>query len=349
MQTKRPTQKAIATVAGVHTSTVCLALKNHPTIPEETRKRIRKIADELGYRPDPMLASLAAYRTSLRPAAFHGQLAWLSISNTRFDWRKVPVYSAYMEGAASRAEQLGYTLQDYNLGERGMTLQRLAGIMQARGVTGVLVCPMPEAHMELEFPWQHFAAVSLGFTLDRPALNLVAANHFQSLRLIFRNLLQLGYERIGLALPGDLSARVGEHYLAAYLVEQRALSPNQQLQPHLDMPPTRAGFARWLKQTRPDALITSNYIFPGYLAEMGVRVPDELGVAVVFKRVVGDDFSGIDQRVQRTGEVAMDVLVSMIQRNERGVPSSPLETLVEGRWVPGTTVRSVAAAPVEPA
>ena len=53
-------------------------------------------------------------------------------------------YAARKLGAAIADH--GYTLQDYNLGEQGMTLKRLAGIMQARGVRGILVCPMPAAH-----------------------------------------------------------------------------------------------------------------------------------------------------------------------------------------------------------
>ena len=340
MENRRPTQKTIATLAGVHTSTVCLALKNHPTIPAATCARIQKIATEVGYQPDPMLSALAAYRTTLRPATFHGQLAWLSMSNSRFDWRKVPVYAAFMEGAARQAEHHGYTLQDYNLGERGMTLKRLAGIMQARGVRGILVCPMPAAHTDLDFPWEHFSAVSLGHTLGRPALNLVTANHNQSTRLIFRNLLKLGYQRIGLALPGDLNVRVGDHYLSAYLVEQRALPPARRLAPYLEMPPSPTGFARWLKRTRPDAIITSCYIFPKYLQDLGLKTPADLGMAVVFKRVSSDNFSGIDQNVHRIGAVGMDVLVSMIQRNELGVPVNPLQTLVDGQWVPGETVRT---------
>lgn len=341
METKRPTQKDIAAMAGVHTSTVCLALKNHPTIPEATRQRIQQIAADLGYHPDPMLSALAAYRTALRPAAFHGQLAWLSCSNTRFNWRKVSVYSAYMRGAAEQAQRHGYNLEDYNLGERGMTPARLAGIMRARGVRGILVCPMPEAHMDLKFPWEGFSAVAIGHTVEKPALNLVAANYHQSMRLIFRNLLALGYQRIGLALPGDLHVRVGEHYLAAYLVEQRAVPVARRLAPYLEMPPSRAGFARWLKHAKPDVLITSNYIFPDYLRDLQVKVPGDLAVAVVFKRLIGDNFTGIDQNVRRTGEVAADVLVSMIQRNETGVPADPLQTLVEGHWHAGETAPPV--------
>lgn len=343
MHTKRITLKEIAVRAGVHTSTVCIALKNNPMIPQVTRDRIRKLAEELGYQPDPMLTALASYRSALRPAAFHGQLAWLSSVTPRFNWRKVPVYATYMEGAQERARRLGYTLTDYNLGDRGMSPRRLADIMRARGVRGIVVCPMPEAHTTLDFPWEGFSAVSLGSTLEHPTLHLVAANQYESVRRIFRELRQLGYTRIGLALPGDLNTRVGERYLAGYLIEQRAEPAARRLAPYLEMPPSRAGFARWLKRTRPDAIITSNYIFPDYLTQLGVQAPADLGVAVVFKRVAGDRFAGIDQNVKLTGEVAMDLLASMIQRNETGVPVHPQQTFVEGKWMMGETVRALTA------
>ena len=75
MAAARTTQDDVARAAGVHRTTVSLALKRHPRIPRETQERVRRIADALGYQPDPMLSSLVAYRTRNRPAAYHGSLA----------------------------------------------------------------------------------------------------------------------------------------------------------------------------------------------------------------------------------------------------------------------------------
>ncbi len=56
----------------MHFTTVGLALRGEFPLPESTRRRIRDIADRLGYRPDPMLAALNVYRRSKRPSAISG-------------------------------------------------------------------------------------------------------------------------------------------------------------------------------------------------------------------------------------------------------------------------------------
>ena len=96
MNKRRVTLLDIAKEAGVHVTTVSLALKCHPRIPGETQERVRRIADELGYRPDPMLSSLVAYRTHKRPAAFHGTLAWLVSSAEGFNWQEVPHFLKHL-------------------------------------------------------------------------------------------------------------------------------------------------------------------------------------------------------------------------------------------------------------
>lgn len=343
MQTPRPTQKQIAVEAGVHYSVVCRALQNHPSIPERTRARIRAIAERIGYSPDPMLSALAAYRHTRRPPVFQGGLAWLSASNATFNWRQVPVYSAYMRGAAEQASRRGYSIVDYDLNAEGMTPRRLAGVLRARNVRGILVCPQPEAHTRIDFAWDDFSAVSLGYTMDSPRLHMVTANHFHSTRLIWQKLAALGYRRIGLAVQREINERIGGHLLAAYLLDQQALPPRQRLTPFVAAEPlTLPPFARWLRQNRPDALITTFYGFPDFLTKLRIKVPDDLGVALVFKSSGKDDFSGIDQNVETTGRVALDYLVDMLHRNERGVPATAQRILVEGRWVDGLTVRRLA-------
>ena len=61
----RVTMRDVARALGVDPSTVSLALRAHPKIPAETRERIRRAAEKLGYTPDPMLGALASYRRAL--------------------------------------------------------------------------------------------------------------------------------------------------------------------------------------------------------------------------------------------------------------------------------------------
>jgi LacI family transcriptional regulator len=59
---KRIGVRDIAKLAGVHFTTVGLALRDSPRLPRSTRLKIQQIAATLGYRPDPRLTVLNAYR-----------------------------------------------------------------------------------------------------------------------------------------------------------------------------------------------------------------------------------------------------------------------------------------------
>src|SRR5688572_15727723 len=48
----RISMRDIAKMAGVSHSTISLALKNHPRISEEVKQRVRRLCEEVGYRPD---------------------------------------------------------------------------------------------------------------------------------------------------------------------------------------------------------------------------------------------------------------------------------------------------------
>lgn len=58
----RVTLKQVAAKAGVHVSTAWRALKNDTYVDAAKRARIRAVAKELGYTPDPMLTALSHYR-----------------------------------------------------------------------------------------------------------------------------------------------------------------------------------------------------------------------------------------------------------------------------------------------
>ncbi len=72
---RRVTLMDIARQAGVARSTASMALQNHPRISAKTRASIREIADQLGYRPDPAMTALAAYRQGKRQTRLHAGLA----------------------------------------------------------------------------------------------------------------------------------------------------------------------------------------------------------------------------------------------------------------------------------
>ena len=63
--TSKPTQKTIAEITGLAVTTVSRALKGDDKIAQATRLRVSKVADEIGYFPDPAAQRLRTGKTKI--------------------------------------------------------------------------------------------------------------------------------------------------------------------------------------------------------------------------------------------------------------------------------------------
>src|ERR1043166_871971 len=132
-----PTLKSVAERAGVTAATVSMALRNHPALRPETRERVQRIAREMGYRPNPMVATLMTQVRRRKRIEQRTTLAWITSWPTRNGWRESsPLFADYFAGASDRAHELGYQLEEIWAKEKGMTGRRLTGILQARNIRG---------------------------------------------------------------------------------------------------------------------------------------------------------------------------------------------------------------------
>jgi DNA-binding LacI/PurR family transcriptional regulator len=340
MPPSRTTQADVARRAGVHRTTVSLALKDHPRIPAATRKRIHGIAEQLGYAPDPMLSSLVAYRTQKRPVAFHGTLAWLVSSADGFAWRDVPHFRDSYEGAVARARRCGFEFESFDLNAAGMRPGRLAGILRARNISGILVCPQRIPHATLDFPWEKFSAVTFGYGVAEPRLHTVSPAHYLAVRRIMGELWRLGYRRIGLALDGAQNERTDGNNLAAYLVNEHAAHRPLAVPPLHEPYGNVAALGDWIRRHRPDAIVSGAYYVLDMLRELGISVPEQLGVACPCIPSPDTALAGIFEDWKCLGEIAVDALVAMLNRGERGAPARPQRLHVEGPWIAGRTLRA---------
>ena len=346
MSSRRVTQRDIAIKAGVGRSTVSLALKDHPKIAAETKARIQKAARALHYEPDPMLSALASYRTRIRAPAFHDTLAWLVNVQPGYDWENGPYYSSYFTGAAERATTYGYRLAKFLLNADGVTASRLTSILKARNIHGILLCPQPKAGMELDFAWDDFSVVTFGYTLIRPLLTTVASAHFLNTRHTIQELAARGYRRIGLVIDRTTDRRCGSNVFAGYLVEQEIHRGITHIpgffdyeQNALRTPAYARNLRNYIVKHRIDALVTSDYSIVETLEREGLSTPGDIGVAGLSLPSADTAMAGMVEDSVRIGAIAMDLLVGMVQRGERGIPSTPLRTHLEGTWHEGRTVR----------
>lgn len=336
----RVTQKQVAATAGVHSTTVSLVFRNHPSIPEATRQRILKLADKMGYAHDPMLSALAAYRTSSRPVAFHGTMVWMTNSREGFDWKASPHFSKCYEGIVARAGKHGYQIDEFDINEYRDNPKRLSSIMHSRNIQGVLLCPQPSAHTVIDIPCEHFSVVTFGYSLQAPRFNTVAFAFFRSIRLILERVYKLGYQRVGLILDATDDARFDYNVMAGFLLHQyqrfgelsiRPLVENYRKDPTL--------LKNWLKTEKPDAVVCQDWRVGDLLKQIGYHAPKDIGLACAGLPMGVKDLSGIRETSGEMAATAVDLLTAMIKRGERGVPDKPQQILIEGDWVDGTTLK----------
>jgi LacI family transcriptional regulator len=155
------TLQDLAECAGVHRSTVSLALRDHPRISPEVRQRMQALAKKMGYRVNPLVSALMQSRRTGRVTR-HATIAYVISSPTRYGWRP-PHHDRpdYFPGAAERADDLGYKLEHFWLAEPGMTPERFCNILVARGICGLLVGRLPPDMQSLPVEWERFSCVAL--------------------------------------------------------------------------------------------------------------------------------------------------------------------------------------------
>jgi LacI family transcriptional regulator len=335
----RPTIRDIARNSGFHYSTVSLALRDHPRISEATKQIIREAAKRLGYQPDAMLSALCAYRLMKRPPKEQTVIAWITNHRALTGWRTSACTRDYFEGASQRAKERGYRLETFWLSEPGMNGPRMSRILWTRGIQGVLI--PPQEHLtRIDLAWDNLSAVTFGYTLLHPRLHLVSNHEYRTMGTLFAELEKRCYERVGLVYLREHDKRVDNNWLAAYLVEQTRLQPENQLPPlALEQWNARA-FLSWIEHFRPDAIVTR---LPEVLVSLrrgGYRIPDDLGVAYHTLDEKSRFLSGMKKNSFQIGVMAVDLLIDMVHRNERGIPARPYLLMVEGSWVEGNTLRA---------
>ena len=287
-----------------------------------------------------MLTALAAYRTTRSPVQNHATIAWLTNHRSRDGWRQqTPCNVDYFEGAANRACERGYKLEPFWLAEPGMTGRRMAEILHARGITGILLAPQEQV-CAIDFDWESFSTVTFGHTLLRPRLHLVANHEYRTMGILFAELKRRDYRHIGLVANREHDARVDHNWLAAYLIEQNRLGHGRKLPPLIVDEWSDGALLRWIERHQPEVIVTKLPDVLTCVQRAGYRVPDDMGIAFHSLHERTHGLSGTKKNSFHIGLMAVDVLVDMLHRNERGAPPFPQMVMLEGSWVEGNTLRA---------
>lgn len=339
MATSNPSLRDIARQLNVSHVTVSLAMRNHPRISAERRAQIHAMAEKLGYRPDPMLSSLVAYRNQKRVKPIAATLAWINRWPDPQALRRLHEFDAYWTGAREAADALGYRVEEFAI-DTGMSTSRLNSILLARGVMGLLIPPHPQGTTWSDFglDWSRFAVVRFGFSAVDLRAHMIGNDQMRSSELAVRRMVQLGYRRIGYVSAVEPENATDGNFRMGYLrgLETVAISPIAPL--ILPGALNAAVVKAWIKRFRPDGILTSLPELHPLLKQLKIGVPADIGLAATSVRDGGKTDSGIDQNPVEIGRVAAQTIIAEINRQERGMPEHCRRILVESKWVDGSSL-----------
>jgi LacI family transcriptional regulator len=334
----------MATVAhklGVSVMTVSRALRHDPKVGLELGEKIRATAESLGYRPNPLVSALMSQRQRRKPGPYKPRLGFITRFPTRDGWKQVRLYREFHEGAAQTASRNGYQLEEFWLGEPGMTSRRLSQVLLTRNIHGLILAPLPEPRGRVDLEWRDFCAVTLGYSIAQPGLHRVSNHQFRSMQQLLARLRELGYQRPCLALPKCLDDRVLHQWLGGFLVHQTEFTPRPiPVFLRADDQWMQLPFERWLNRYEPDVVIGQQQELIDWIEQSGRRIPQDIGFAHLDCPAPNGHISGIYQNGPEVGAASARTLVEMLHQNERGLSKLPRTLLIEGLWVQGQTVRA---------
>jgi len=337
----------VARAASLSRSGVSRALRNDPSIPLATCRKVQKVARELGFVPDPKITRAFQLVRRSTGAVTAGTLGLIDAWPTANHWRDRPDSYPFRlhAAAAERAAELGYKLDVFSLHEPGMSLRRLQSILDARRVAGLILPPMPDDTPTLPIRWEKYPCIALTYSLHHPALHRVVPHQFQAASLALHHLRLGGYQRIGFLTWEDIDVRVNHHFHAAYLAYQATIPPEDRLPMLAPHGETDDILGAWLARHRPDAVLATLSGFVELLERAGFNDFPRVGFASLGGAFVRPghprhrQVAHIDQNVALVGRSGVDQLVAKIDLREHGIPAVANVLMVEGTWVPGATVR----------
>ncbi len=338
---RSPTIRDLAKALGVSKSTVHYALQNNPKLATRTRLKVQAAAARLGYRHNPVVSALTHELRRGREAHMRENICYLISHDVDVrTWEKFG-WGDFVKGARKRAHDLGFNLEVFQ--RPGQAIKSLRRVLEARGIRGILVAPLPGGASELDFQWSRFASVTLGYQMLSPQLHSVHCEHLDVMRTALIEVEKRGYKRMGLVTNDEACRFDKRTMLAEFFLENGPLGKKSDLPPlvfHLaDLMSARKNFTRWFQKYKPDVVLTIDWHVHDWLKDLGLRIPEDVGFLHLAVTPYDPHFSGLDNREEIIGASAAQLLISNLIINEIGIPKIPICQLIEPIWQEGETLR----------
>lgn len=313
---KRPTLHDVAREAGVSHMTVARVLHGKKVVRAATAERVRSAVERVGYRPDPTLSALAAYRRQ-GGGAPGGQLAFIDCDGS--------VHSRQVfAGASNEAGLFGYVCESFALPSGPAKQRQLARTLFHRGIRGLLFGPSEKRQDFADWDWPRFAAVSLGALCHRPTMHAVSLDYFHGAISACERLHEAGRNRIAFVLDPHLEMRTGGLWLGGYAAG--VLGRQEPLACPADTVRDKSRLAAWLSAQKPDGILTVHtHLRPVF---------EKSGAEILFINQEGQGlpFAHYHLPPSDIGREGVRLLHHALLRHEFGLPREPKHVALRGTW-----------------
>jgi len=327
--------KDVAEALGINQSTVSRALKDHPSIPESTRKRVKAQAEKMGYRPDPALRRLAERRWATQPSARPVSISFLAWSKKDY-----PIHYPLLKNSAqTAAEELGYGFETLFVNDYP-DIEAAVRVLKARGVSGIIAMASLDQAAWKDFPWDQFSAVqALTGEEEETGLPVVRNDSFWALLNAGERIQKARPESAAICLieqPRKSKTDVLDHSAALQVIRQwkRAGIACKTPKFFKDSPNTNQAVASWLAKEGIQSAIVHNDSIRWVLKKAGLKTPEQIRL-IALKKEKRSTLAGYERQWDQIALRAVQQLDSMIRHDEQGASGLPETTVIPSRWVPG--------------
>jgi DNA-binding LacI/PurR family transcriptional regulator len=337
-----PTIKDVARVAGVHFTTVSMALRGHPSIPATTRDRIVSAAGRIGYQRDEIFSALSNRRSRGANQSFVPRIAFISNISPEEEFQRHAAHRNLFEGAKQQAEALGYKFELLLVGTGGHTSASLYKYLKKHSITGIIIGGFESGRATLDLPWNEFSVIKVDSRHMEPPVAIVSTDQFNGVRVAIQRMRALGYRRLGVAVGLHDEEGTDDMHVSGLLAEMPDVGSKNWIPPLLfprnamapDVVPL---LGAWIKEHSIDAVICNWTSIRQLLADAGYKVPRDIACACLCLSRKNAALAGIVSNMGLVGQRASTLLATLLRSERRHAPTLATTTLVQGNWYDGSS------------
>ena len=329
--------KTIAERCGVSTATVSKALNDHKDISEATRKRVRQVADELGYFPNAAARALKTNRSYNIGVLFEEE-AGRGLTHEYF--------SGVLNGLKKQAEKLGYDITFINtcFENRKMSYYDHCRYRNFEGVA--IVCADFNEPDVVELMNSELPVVTIDYVHHN--CTAVTSNNIQGIEELVKYIYSQGHRKIAY-IHGQEGSTVTRERLASFYraVDELGLElPENYIRTanYLEIQGAAEQTKELLNLPNPPSCIiypddTSLIGGRNVIIKRGMKIPQDISVAgydgTMMSQLLYPKLTTISQNTELIGEEAAKRLIGTIEKLKTTLVE---RVVIEGSLIPGQSV-----------